>query len=93
MSIQIYINELSNKLLYRYQHLDRFTDNIFIPKTSVFPFSFKNNPIIFYENKADTYELCDILNSTNKNYQDLILLLLQCSEHEPNIKLLDLKFQ
>lgn len=92
MSIQTYINELSNTLYYRLQHLDRFTDNIYIPKTCLSPGLSKIYPVIVYENRADTYELCDLINSMSdyRKYEYIVLLLLQCTEHEPTRKLLTL---
>jgi len=88
MSIQTYINKLADIILYRLQNLDRFTDHIFVLKSSLI---IGETPIICYENKPDTYELCDIIHSIMENsyyetypkYNDrLTMMLLYCPEHE-----------
>lgn len=86
MSIQTYISKISDDILYRLQHLDRFTDHIFLPKTLISSFGENVDKIIYYENKVDTYELCDIINSIKKNYNKyswVYILLLSCPEHAP----------
>lgn len=90
MSIQTYINKLADTILYRCARLNRFTDHIFIPIGSISLPSDDTKRVIYYENKADTYELCDIINSITEgggDYSWASVLLLLCPEHEPVRKL------
>lgn len=86
MSIQTYVNKLADTILYRLQHLDRFTDYIFIPITSISSPTKGVKQTIYYENKPDTHELCDIIHNITQNHDDynwVSVLLLSCPEHEP----------
>lgn len=87
MSIQTYINKLADNILYRLQHLDRFSDYIYISETSIN--SNGINQEIFYEPAPGLYELSDILYSISDNFENnwMSLLLLYCPEHEPTRKL------
>lgn len=90
MSIQTYINKLADITIYRLQHLDRYTDHIYISKESLPSPTEGKKPIIYYENKTNTYELCDIMHSITQNYSEyswLSMLLLYCPEHEPTREL------
>jgi hypothetical protein len=81
MSIQTYINRLASVMIYRLQHLDRFTDHIYI----ALPLNEETKPIIYYESREDTHELCDILFTlinSQHDYTWLTSLLLYCPEHE-----------
>ena len=91
MSVQTYINKVSDDILYRLNHLDRFTDHIFVKIDSIPSHSEGGNKFIFYENEvdahdADAYDICDILHSIRKDHNDysrITMLLLSCPEHEP----------
>ena len=98
MSIQTYINKLADAILYRLQHLDRFTDHIFIPIASISSYLKGVKRVIYYESKADTYELCDIIHSITQSCSDyswVYILLLSCPEHEPirELQVINLKYE
>ena len=90
MSVQTYINKLSDAILYRLNHLDRFTDHIFINIDSISSHPNGDDRFVFYEDKVDAYELCDILHSIKQDhdyYSWTTMLLLSCPEHEPTREL------
>jgi len=91
MSIQTYVTKLADNIVYRLDHLNRFTDHIFISKESLL--KGEKNAIMYVKGTPDTYELCDIIHSHTYKYDWLIMLLLYCPEHEPYRELLLLKIE
>lgn len=82
MSIQSHINNLCKIITYRRQHLDLYTDTVFVHQ-SIFSGA---KPITTFEQQAEYYDLCDILytlDSQDINTIQLNDLLLLCKEHDP----------
>lgn len=82
MSIQSHINNLCKIITYRRQHLNLYTDTVFVHQ-SIFSGA---KPITIFEPQAEYYDLCDILHTLDSqdiNTIQLNDLLLLCKEHEP----------
>lgn len=83
MSICSYVNKISKEILYRVNNLQHFTDCRFLNRNDLSNITEDE----FYKHKLPqkTYELCDLIYTISpgsKLYDKLVILLLECEEHE-----------